>query len=139
VEVTIPAGITHGKKLRVPGRGSVGSNGKAGDLYVVVHERPHPKFRRKGDDLETEIEVPFTVAALGGELKVPTLRAPVTMKIPECTQSGQVFRLASQGISKLGGPRGNLLVRVKITVPKRLSDRQRDLLRELAALEEAKV
>ena len=139
VEVTIPAGITHGKKLRVPGRGSIGANGRAGDLYVVVHERPHPRFKRKGDDLETEVEIPFTLAALGGEIKVPTLRTPVTMKIPECTQSGQVFRLAGQGIAKMGGQRGNLLVRAKVTVPKRLTDKQRQLLRELAELEEAKV
>lgn len=139
VEVTIPAGITNGKKLRVPGRGSTGANGRAGDLYVVIHERPDPRFTRKGDDLETELQIPYTVAILGGEVKVPTLRTPVTMKIPEGTQNGQTFRLTGQGISKLGGGRGNLLVRIKVSVPKKVSARERELLQELAKLQEVAV
>lgn len=139
VEVTIPAGITNGKKLRVPGRGSTGANGRAGDLYVIISERPHDKFIRKGDDLEVEVQVPYTTAALGGEIRVPTLRGSVTMKIPECTQSGQAFRLAGQGISKLGGGRGNLMAKIRVGVPKKLTDKQRDLLRQMAASEEHEV
>ncbi len=139
VEVKIPAGISDGKKLRVPGRGAKGANGKAGDLFVVVHEVPHPTFKRKGEDLEVEVAVPYTVAALGGEISVPTLRSKVSMRIPEGSQSGQVFRLASQGISKLSGGRGNLMARLKIMVPKKLTDRERKLLRELASLSEAAV
>jgi chaperone protein DnaJ len=139
VEVTIPAGITNGKKLRVPGRGSVGANGRAGDLYVIISERPHSRFVRKGDDLEVEIGVPYVIAALGGEIKVPTLGSSLTMKIPECTQSGQTFRLAGKGMSKLGGGKGNLMAKVRITVPKALSDKERTLLQQIAALQEARV
>ncbi|HRF59991.1 MAG TPA: J domain-containing protein [Fimbriimonadaceae bacterium] len=139
VEVSIPAGIAAGKKLRVPGRGSTGSNGRAGDLYVVIHELNHPSFTRKADDLETEVGVPFTTAALGGEIRVPTLRGPVTMKIPAGSQSGQTFRLSSQGIAKMGGSgRGNLLAKIKVTVPKHLTETERRLIEELRSLEEVK-
>jgi len=135
VEVTIPAGFPEGKKLRVPGRGVLGSGGKAGDLYVSIKELPHPLFRRVGENLEVDLEVPFTLAALGGEVSVPTLRSRVKMKIPEGSQGGQVFRLGGQGITKMSGSRGDLLARLKITVPKRPTAKQRALLEELAALE----
>jgi len=137
VEVTIPAGIADGKKLRVPGKGGAGANGKAGDLYVTVKWAPHGKFKLVEDHLEVEVSVPFTVAALGGEIRVPTLRSNVTMKIPEGTQSGQVFRLGGQGITRLNGGRGDLMARIKITVPKKPSEKQRDLLKQLAELEVA--
>lgn len=139
VEVTIPAGISGGKKLRVPGRGSTGSNGRAGDLYVVIHELHHPTFVRKGDDLETEIGVSFTTAALGGDIRVPTLRGPVTMKIPAGSQSGQTFRLSTQGLAKMGSTgRGNLLAKLKVTVPKHLTEKERRLIEELRSLEQVK-
>ncbi len=135
VEVKIPAGVTEGKKLRVPGKGVVGSGGHAGDLYVIIKEAPHAKFRRSGDNLEVDAEVPFTTAALGGEIRVPTLRGAVTMKIPEGSQSGQTFRLGGQGITRLGGRRSDLMAKLKVTVPKKPNDRQRKLLQELAELE----
>jgi chaperone protein DnaJ len=135
VEVKIPAGISEGKKLRVPGKGVVGSGGKAGDLYVIVRELPHAMFRRVGDNLEVDAEVPFTTAALGGEIRIHTLRGNVTMKIPEGSQSGQTFRLGGQGITKLGGKRGDLMAKLKITVPKKVSAEQRKLLEELAGLD----
>ncbi len=135
VEVKIPAGFPEGKKLRVPGRGVVGSGGRAGDLYVVVRVLSHAKFKRIDDHLEVDVEVPFHVAALGGEIKVPTLRSTLTMKIPEGAQGGQTFRLGHQGIMKMGGQRGDLLARLRVTVPKHLNDRQRDLLKQLADLE----
>lgn len=135
VEVTIPAGISDGKKLRIPGKGVIGTGHRAGDLYVVVKVLPHPVFKLNGDNLEVEVEVPYTVAALGGEITVPTLRSKVKMRIPEGTQSGQTFRLSGQGLAKLGGQRGNLLARIKITVPKKLTDKQRRLLSELAEME----
>ncbi len=134
VEVTIPAGITDGKKLRVAGQGAKGANGRHGDLYVVVREVPHALYKRKGDELEVEVAVPYTTAALGGEIKVPTLRTPVTMRIPAGAQSGQTFRLAGQGISKLGSGRGNLLAKIKITVPAKLTEQERNLLQELAEM-----
>lgn len=137
VEVTIPAGIPDGKKLRVPGKGHAGANGKAGDLYVVVKWAAHPQFKVVHDNLEVEIPVPYTTAALGGEVRVPTLHGAVKMKIPEGTQSGQTLRLSGQGMTKMGGGRSDLMARVKITVPKQLSDRERSLLRELANAAEA--
>ncbi len=138
VEVKIPAGITDGKKLRVPGRGAVGSNGKPGDLYVVAREAKHPLFKRIGEETEVEVEVPYTSAALGGEVSVPTIRKPVSMTVPPGTQSGQVFRLGGQGVTKLGGGRGSLRVRAKITVPKELSKEEKKLLEQIRALEEKK-
>jgi DnaJ-class molecular chaperone len=135
VEVTIPVGIQDGKKLRVPGKGAAGVNGKAGDLYVTVKWARDPKFKATDDHLEVEVSVPFTTAALGGEITVPTLRSNVKMKIPEGTQSGQVFRLGGQGISRLNGGRGDLMAKVKITVPKHPTDSQKRLLQELANLE----
>lgn len=139
VEVTIPKGIADGKKLRVPGKGAAGANGKAGDLYVVVKWANHERFKPSGDNLEVEVPVPYTTAALGGEIRVPTLRSTVTMKIPEGTQSGQTFRLAGQGVSRLSGNRSDLMAKIKITVPKRLSDKERELLRQLADLDKAAV
>ncbi len=137
VEVTIPAGIADGKKLRVPGKGAAGVNGKAGDLYLTVKWARHDKFKLIGDNLEVEVPVSFTTAALGGEITVPTLRSNLTMKIPEGTQSGQSFRLKGQGITKTGGSRGDLMARVKVTVPKHPTAEQRKLLQELAAMEES--
>jgi molecular chaperone DnaJ len=137
VEVKIPAGIQDGKKLRVPGKGAAGANGKAGDLYVVVKWAIH--FKANGDNLEVEIPVPYTTAALGGELKVPTLRSTVTMKIPPGTQSGQAFRLGGQGLSKLNGGRSDLMAKIKITVPKNPSGEERALLEKLANLQKAAV
>ncbi len=135
-EVKIPAGIREGKKLRVPGRGAKGSNGKTGDLYVLIKEKPHAQFKRIGDDLEVMVDVPYTTAALGGEVRVPSLRTTGKITIPESTQSGQKFRLKGRGLTKFSGGRGDLFARVRITVPKEIDDKQRKLLRELAALQE---
>jgi DnaJ-class molecular chaperone len=135
VEVKIPAGIEDGKKLRVPGKGAAGANGKAGDLYVTVRWAAHERFRPVGDKLEVDVSVPYTKAILGGEIKVPTPRSTLSMKIPAGTQSGQSFRLAGQGLTKLAGGRGDLMARVKITVPKQLSTEERELIHRLAELE----
>jgi len=137
VEVSIPIGIADGKKLRVPGKGHAGANGKGGDLYVVIKWAHNPQFKPTGENLEVEVPVPFTTAALGGEIRVPTLRGSVTMKIPEGTQSGQALRLAGQGISKMTGGRSDLMARIKITVPKKLTKEERELLQQLAELEKA--
>jgi DnaJ-class molecular chaperone len=137
VEVTIPAGIQDGKKLRVPGKGAAGANGKAGDLYVTVKWAKHVRFRPTDGNLEVDVDVPFTTAALGGEIRVPTLRSTVKMKIPEGTQSGQVFRLGGQGIARLNGGRGDLMARIRITVPKHPNEEQRELFKRLAQLEAA--
>jgi len=138
VEVTIPPGVTDGKKLRVPGKGVIGSNGRAGDLYVIIRELPHPRFRRVGENLEVDAEVPYYTAALGGEIKIQTLRGKVSMRIPEGSQSGQTFRLAGQGIAKLGGRKGDLMAKLKITVPKKPSDEEKKLLQQLSELQKVK-
>lgn len=136
VEITVPAGISDGKKLRVPGKGAAGVNGKAGDLYVTVKWAKHPHFVAVGENLEAEVAVPYTLAALGGEVSVPTLRSSVKMRIPEGTQSGQTFRLGGQGVARLRGGRGDLLAKVKIVVPKRLSAKEKELLTQLRDLSE---
>jgi molecular chaperone DnaJ len=138
VEIKIPAGIPDGKKLRVPGKGAMGANGRAGDLYVVVKWAPHSTFRVAGENLEVEVPVPYTTAALGGEIRVPTLRSAVKMKIPPGSQSGQAFRLAAQGISRMNGGRSDLMARIKITVPKDPSAEELRLLRQLQELENAR-
>ncbi|MCC7435359.1 MAG: J domain-containing protein [Methanoregulaceae archaeon] len=135
VEIKIPAGFPEGKKLRVPGRGIMGTGGRAGDLYVSVKAIPHERFVRNGDNLEVEVEVPFVMAALGGEVKIPTLTSSLKMTIPAGSQSGQKFRLANHGMPKLDGTKGDLVARLKIAVPKTLSERQRQLLREFAESE----
>ncbi|MBS1725927.1 MAG: DnaJ domain-containing protein [Armatimonadetes bacterium] len=137
VEVKIPAGIGDGKKLRVPSKGHAGIGGKAGDLYVVIRWAKHPQFKPVGENLEVEVPVSFATAALGGEIPIPTLRKNVTMKIPAGSQSGQMFRLANQGITKLGGGKGDLMARLKVTVPKHLTQEQRDLLTRFQQTEKA--
>jgi DnaJ-class molecular chaperone len=131
VTIKIPAGFQDGKKLRVPGGGARGSNNRSGDLYVTVRTLPDAQFRRRGEDTEVDVEVPFTLAALGGEIRVPTPRTSGKIRIPAGTQPGQTFRLKGQGISKLGGGRGDLLAKVKVTVPKNLTEEQRKLLQHL--------
>lgn len=138
VEVKIPAGIPDGKKLRVPSKGHAGVNGRAGDLYVVIRWARNDKFRMVGEHLESDVPVSYTIAALGGEIKIPTLRGVVSMKIPAGTQSGQAFRLSGQGISRMSGGRTDLMARIKVTVPKLLSEHERALLTELQTLENSK-
>jgi len=135
LEVRIPAGVKDGSKIRLAGEGLTGRGGQRGDLYLVVHLRPHPTFERKGDDLYVDVDVPYTTAALGGEVRVPTMKGNVTMKVPAGTQSGQVFRLSGQGMPRLKeGGYGDLYARIRITVPRTLSARERDLLQQLAQL-----
>jgi molecular chaperone DnaJ len=138
VEVKIPAGIPQGKKLRVPNKGHAGANGRAGDLYVVIKYARDEQFTVKGDHLEAEVPVHYATAALGGEITVPTIRKKVTMKIPPGTQSGQTFRLAGQGLTQMGGIRGDLMARVKIVVPKPLTADEKGLLEKIQQLGEKK-
>ena len=139
IEVKIPRGVKTGSRIRLAGQGEPGQGTEGGDLYLIVKVRPHPRYERRDDDLYTDVPVPYTTAALGGEAEVQTLSGRVSMKIPAGTSSGQVFRLAGQGMPRLrDGGRGDLYARVKITVPKTLSQRERELLTELARLEEKK-
>lgn len=133
-EINIPAGFPEGKKLRFPGKGVVGTSGRAGDLYISIRELPDKTFRRSGDGLEVDLPVYFTKAVLGGEVSVPTLRGSVKMRIPEGAQSGQLFRLNGQGISKMGGHRGDLFARLKVSLPKKPSTREKELFAQLEEL-----
>jgi molecular chaperone DnaJ len=129
-DVKIPPGVTDGQRIRLAGQGV-----NSGDLFLKIKIKPHPKFERVGDDLRTDFTVPYTVAALGGEASVETFDGPRVLNVPAGTQGGQSFRLKGQGMPILkGGGRGNLSATVKMTVPKDLSPRERDLLTELAKL-----
>jgi DnaJ-class molecular chaperone len=135
LEVKIPAGVTNGSRVRVAGEGQPGaSGGKKGDLRLVVSVRPHPRFERKGDDLIEDVDVPLTVAALGGEVEVPTLTGKVMLKVPPLTQNGRTFRLNGLGMPRLGKEgKGALHAKVRVRMPEQLTDRQRELLEELQA------
>jgi len=134
INVKIPAGVDNGSRLRVSREGEAGTRGgPAGDLYVYIHVKTHKLFERHGNDVVCEIQVSFVQATLGGELEVPTLDGKVELKIPEGTQSGTSFRIKGRGIPHLRGTgRGDQHVRVKVMTPKKLSDRQRELLVEFA-------
>lgn len=135
VEVKIPAGVTEGQRIRLAGEGGAGLNGRRGDLYLLVRLKPHPVFRREGNDLLVDVGVPFTVAALGGEVEVPTLNGKRTLAVPPGIQCGQKLRVAGQGLKGSGSRRtGDLYAVIKVLVPKDLSPRERDLIQELARI-----
>jgi molecular chaperone DnaJ len=137
VQLDIPAGIDGDVRLRVSGSGDAGDPGaESGDLYVGVREIEHKIFQRSGADVITEIPVAFWQVALGDEVELPTLRGRAKMTIPPGTPSGKVFRLRGQGLPVLEGRgRGDQLVRIFVEVPKKLTDRQKQLLREFAEIE----
>jgi len=132
--VQIPPGVDDGAQLRVTGRGHAGVRGAgAGDLYVAISVAPHPVFRRAGDDLGVEVNVPMTVAALGGEIEIPTLEGPEIVDVAPGTQSGHVERLRNKGMTRLHGRgRGTLVALLKVETPTELTDEQRDLLERFA-------
>jgi DnaJ-class molecular chaperone len=138
LEVKIPKGVDEGARIRLTGEGAPGPTGKRGDLYLIVRMQPDPQFERKGHDLYRDVTVPFATAALGGEIRVPTLTGALTMTLPPGAQGTQTFRLSGQGMPHLRGTgKGNLYARIRIAVPKHLTDRQRELIRELADSTEA--
>ena len=123
IQARIPAGVKDGQRIRLKGKGQAGQNGgPAGDLFVVVTVRPHRVFGRKGDNLTIEVPVSFDEAALGAEVKIPTLGgAPVTLKVPAGTPNGRTFRVRGKGVTKKDGTRGDLLATVEVHVPAHLS------------------
>lgn len=137
IELRIPAGIEEGVQLRVSGQGDVGDPGAPrGDLFVVVREIEHKMFQRMGPDVMTEVPFSFAQLTLGDKVEIPTLRGKVEMTIPAGTQSGKVFRLRDQGLPHMERRgRGDQLVRVFIEVPTKLTDRQKELLREFGEIE----
>jgi molecular chaperone DnaJ len=136
LSVKIPAGIDEGDRIRLTGEGEAGSAGAPpGDLYVVVQIRQHPVFQREHNDLHCEMPISFTTAALGGEIEIPTLDGHAKLRIPAETQSGQVFRLRGKGIKALrGSGQGDLMCHVVVETPVKLSERQKELLRELDSI-----
>jgi molecular chaperone DnaJ len=133
IHVKIPAGVDTGNRIRIPGAGEAGEKGaKPGDLYVVVHVREHEFFRREGQDVYCEVPISFVQAALGDEIEVETLDGRVRLRIPEGTQSGTSFRLRGRGIPFVHSDRrGDQHVRVNVITPRQLTEKQKELLRQL--------
>lgn len=133
VEAKIPPGVEDGTRIRFAGGGEAGPNGgPAGDLYVVLHVKEHPFFLREGNDLHCTIPLSITQAALGSEIRVPTLESEHLLKIPEGTQPGTTFRIRNKGVPVLNGHgKGDLYVEVRVQVPTKLNKRQKELLQEL--------
>jgi molecular chaperone DnaJ len=133
VTVKIPAGIADGKRIRVRSRGETpAQGGESGDLFVRVNVRPHEFFGRRGDDVTLTLPITFTEAALGADVKVPTLDGPVTLKVPPGTSSGRTFRLRGRGIKRADGSASDLLATVQVAVPEKLSKKQKELVAQLA-------
>ena len=132
IELTVPPGVEDGAVLRVPGHGMAGSTGaRSGDLYVQVEFEPSPHLRREGQDAYTETTVPLATALLGGEVMVPTVDGRAKLKVPAGTQPETPFRLRGEGFPRFrGSTRGDLIVTVHVEIPRSLTGRDRDLLRE---------
>ena len=131
ITIKIPAGIKDGQTLRLQGQGGRAMGGrKSGSLLVTISVDPHPDFKREGLDLITQVAIPFTLAALGGKVRVPTLTGKINLTIPQGSQPGAQLRLRGQGIVDSAGRRGDLRVLVQIEIPKSLTREQKDLLNE---------
>ena len=134
-QVRIPTGVHEGQRIRLAGQGEAGAGGgTSGDLFLRVRLARHPDFTVEGNDLIHEVKLPAWQAALGGELQVPTLEGHVRLKIPPGTQGGQRFRLRGHGLPTVSGTRGDLYVETQIQVPKKLTEREREIWSELAKL-----
>ncbi len=136
LSIKIPSGIDEGDRIRLSGEGEHGVNGgPSGDLYVQIHLKEHGVFTRDHDDLHCEMPVSFTIAALGGEIEIPTLDGVARLKIPAETQSGKVFRLRGKGIKGIRSVgRGDLMCHVVVETPINLTNKQKDLLREFETI-----
>lgn len=135
LSVRVPAGVDTGDRIRLAGEGERGEyGGPPGDLYVQIQVREHPIFTREDSDLHCQVPISFVTAALGGELEVPTLDGKVMLKIPAGTQTGKMFRVRGKGVKTVrGGVVGDLICRVTVETPVNLTERQKELLRELEA------
>ena len=134
-QVKIPRGVHEGQRIRLAGQGEAGARGgQSGDLFLRVRLAKHPDFSIEGSDLIHELKIAAWQAVLGTELKVPTLEGNVRLKIPQGTQSGQRFRLRERGLPGISGTRGDLYVEVQIQVPKKITERERQLWSELEKL-----
>lgn len=139
ISVDVPAGVHEGNYIPISGKGHVGPNGgPPGDLIILIEEKPHEVFERHEDDLVCDVPVPFTVAALGGKVDVPTLGSTVRLDVPAGTQSHKLFRLRGQGLPHLHSSRkGDLIVRVRVWTPTKLSGEEKKLLERLGQVQDA--
>ena len=136
LEVKIPPGVNNGSRIKVSGKGEPGiGGGPSGDLYLVVSVKPHRTFQRSDGDLYVEVSVPFIDAVLGGEVEVSSLKGKLSLKIPPETQNGKVFRLAGQGMPKIGSDKkGDLLAKVNVMLPQKLTDKEKELFSQFRQL-----
>jgi molecular chaperone DnaJ len=136
LSINVAAGLGHGARVRVPGKGHAGRNGGAtGDLYITLYVEPHPLFRREGDDLHILVPLAIHEAALGVKLDVPSIEGRARLRVPPGTQSGQRFRLRGRGVpSARDGRPGDLVVEVRLVMPKVLDERSKELLREFGRI-----
>jgi molecular chaperone DnaJ len=136
LEVKIPPGVTDGSKIRLSGQGGIGADGSKSDLELIVKMLPNKLFERKGDDLYTDVPVPLLTAILGGEIELPTLKGKVVLKVPPETSNGNVFRLVGKGMPHLGNisQHGDLFAKVKVILPARLTQKEKELFEQLRAL-----
>ena len=135
ITIRIPAGVATGSQLRIAGEGDAGVHGgPTGDLHVFIDVKPHDIFQREGNDLSCTVPVPLSLAVSGGRLKVPTLEGAATIKLPEGTQNGMIFRLRGKGVKALrGSDVGDMLVEVEVEIPSRLTKEQMDKLNAFAS------
>lgn len=135
LEVKIPAGVKTGSRVRIAGKGGQGRGGASGDLYLVITVRPHSSFERQNSNLLTNVPLPLTTAMLGGKVAVPTLKGKLELTVPPETQNGRVFRLSGQGMPHLGKEgRGDLLAKVNVVLPLKLSAEEKELFSQLKSL-----
>ena len=135
LSLDLPGGLADGAMIRVPAKGHVGRDGREnGDLYITVHVQPHPVFRRDGDDLHAVVPLAIHEAALGARIDVPTLEGAAKLRVPPGTQSGQRFRMRERGAPSPHGQRGDLVIEVRLVLPKLLDERSKELLREFGRI-----
>ncbi len=134
--IGVPPGLADGARIRVPGKGHVGRNGgETGDLYITVRVEPHPLFERDGDDLRLTVPIAIHEAGLGAKIEVPSIDGPARLRVPPGTQSGQRFRVRERGVpSPRDGRRGDLVVEVRLVLPRLLDERSKELLREFGRI-----
>ena len=138
LEVTIPKGVSEGKRLRLGGQGGDGAGGERGDLYLTIHIAPHPKFRVVGSNIEVDVPVTPWEAALGGEITVPLIDGTARITLPPGITTGKKIRVKGKGLAGKGEPSGDLYATVKIVVPDKLSTKEKKLFQELAEISQFK-
>jgi molecular chaperone DnaJ len=131
IRVAIPAGVSDGEMIRMPGKGEASVGGTAGDLYIKLHVRPDKRFAREGTNLETVLTVKLTDALLGGDYRIQTLDSEESIKVPAGVSHGEVIRVRGKGVPYGRGGRGDLLVRIEIELPKKLSRKAKEMIEEL--------